>query len=445
MTDFNWNKIAELEKKRLRAAQSAPQAEEETQAPAPQQGGMAGLMSLLQAANTRTQSARPDFTENKEQEAEKRDQAKWMNAIGKGLNVLGDMDGGMRARAQLSGLKYNGDRAPDLSNLGGDMAQEADALRTDREQQLAAMAAQDATQDKFNQDAFKRGFDVNKWMGERSDKDRDFGLRAQNQQFDQTMALADLKFQREKAEVDAMVKKGQLTVAEGNLLQRQIESKRTAAIASQNANTNAYNAETNRMKVFKDVKKEQQAAAPKKIGEWTKTDQNINLRPGEEDKLRKTVSGLKSTKNLIQQYRDLIKKHGGFEMGGASGAKMKSTYGDLLLQLKNQFELGAITGPDMKLMNNVLPDPESEASGARDLFAWADPTGTIKSSSEGALAQLDKLENSLDDKVGQRLKIYGFQKGGDQAMGAEAKPKKAKGGVVDEEPGDPNDWDGKEL
>ena len=47
---------------------------------------------------------------------------------------------------------------------------------------------------------------------------------------------------------------------------------------------------------------------------------------------------------------------------------MKTTYTDLLLQAKEAYNLGVLSGPDLELMENVINNPTSMASG---MNPWA--------------------------------------------------------------------------
>ena len=61
----------------------------------------------------------------------------------------------------------------------------------------------------------------------------------------------------------------------------------------------------------------------------------------------------------LTRMDDLVKKHGSTIMPGEARAQVDSVRTNIIMQLKNLYELGAITGPDLPLMEKMIADPSS--------------------------------------------------------------------------------------
>ena len=73
------------------------------------------------------------------------------------------------------------------------------------------------------------------------------------------------------------------------------------------------------------------------------------------------VLALKNIDDSITAYQTELKNTGTklpFQSGEGS-ARLKSRFTDLQMQIKNLYELGAITGPDMELLQGAITDPTS--------------------------------------------------------------------------------------
>jgi len=65
----------------------------------------------------------------------------------------------------------------------------------------------------------------------------------------------------------------------------------------------------------------------------------------------------------MDRFVRLIERHGTEVIPGEAKRTMQAVRTSLMLQMKEYYELGAITGPDMELMNSLIPDPNTLASG----------------------------------------------------------------------------------
>ena len=75
----------------------------------------------------------------------------------------------------------------------------------------------------------------------------------------------------------------------------------------------------------------------------------------------KSVTGLKELTNGLQSYEATLKEKGGANplAMGEKRAALQGAYTSLQMGLKNAFELGALAGPDLGLLQGMLVDPTS--------------------------------------------------------------------------------------
>ena len=75
----------------------------------------------------------------------------------------------------------------------------------------------------------------------------------------------------------------------------------------------------------------------------------------------KSVGGLKELANGIESYKSALASNGGVNplATGTNRAALKSSFTALQMGLKNAFELGALAGPDLSLLQGMLVDPTS--------------------------------------------------------------------------------------
>jgi hypothetical protein len=75
----------------------------------------------------------------------------------------------------------------------------------------------------------------------------------------------------------------------------------------------------------------------------------------------KSVAGLNELTNGLSSYEKTLKDEGGIGplSTGEKRAKLQASYTSLQMGLKNAFELGALAGPDLGLLQGMLIDPTS--------------------------------------------------------------------------------------
>jgi len=123
--------------------------------------------------------------------------------------------------------------------------------------------------------------------------------------------------------------------------------------------------------------------------------QGMALTKDDAKKTKSYLSDSTTLKELVKEMKGLRKKQGGGEiLNRSSVAKGKQLATEAALIMKNIAELGVLAGPDMDLLNKLIPE---------------DPL----SFSPTTMTKLQNLENMLERKERTFLKARGFQGGTD--------------------------------
>lgn len=80
---------------------------------------------------------------------------------------------------------------------------------------------------------------------------------------------------------------------------------------------------------------------------------------GEAEKLRKAKGEMEALRQNISSYDEMVKKYGSAEFLGPESSQMASLATSIKMNLKNLYELGAITGPDLAILQSQAPSPQS--------------------------------------------------------------------------------------
>lgn len=137
---------------------------------------------------------------------------------------------------------------------------------------------------------------------------------------------------------------------------------------------------------------------PGNIGDYVVEGGKLKLRPerGPSD-ADKRLGVLKGVEDSLNNYEALIDKHGTEYMPGPAKRQLEAARTDLLVELKNLYELGALQEPDMVLMRAILKDPTELGTNIGGLI-------TLGKNKESYLAQLNvvrqKLAQSRQNLVG---------------------------------------------
>jgi hypothetical protein len=111
--------------------------------------------------------------------------------------------------------------------------------------------------------------------------------------------------------------------------------------------------------------------------------------PPPSEAYKKEFGSIQNIRNAVSQYRTLLGSYDRFTRPGTPEfAKLQASFTNLQLRLKDAFQLGAITGPDMTLLNQAVTDPTSLAgryAGKETLEAQLDVFENVLKSSEDLL------------------------------------------------------------
>jgi hypothetical protein len=121
-------------------------------------------------------------------------------------------------------------------------------------------------------------------------------------------------------------------------------------------------------------------------------------------KLKTAVTSRNNLIPMIAKYKKLVKKYGS-EMGGAGDVQLNNLRSQIVVELKNISELGALSGPDQGILDAQLYDPTSFAANARDsspLRFWSSATDLTNLS-------LENLKENIDNRVKAASQSIGFK------------------------------------
>jgi hypothetical protein len=78
-----------------------------------------------------------------------------------------------------------------------------------------------------------------------------------------------------------------------------------------------------------------------------------------EEKYRAGKLKLEQVQQSVDNYESLLDKYGSEIWPGKPKEELASSYTDLLLEMKELYNLGVLNGPDLELMQKVITDPTS--------------------------------------------------------------------------------------
>lgn len=128
------------------------------------------------------------------------------------------------------------------------------------------------------------------------------------------------------------------------------------------------------------------------------------------DKQRKEISvspekkALDSGRELteaLKRYRDLVSKYG-FEAYGANKTALESAYADLKIKYKEAAGLGALTGPDISILEEAIKPATGRAGLSAKLFAGGNQgiikgiDDTLRAVQRGMITKYDELTTRFD-------------------------------------------------
>lgn len=165
----------------------------------------------------------------------------------------------------------------------------------------------------------------------------------------------------------------------------------------------------------------QKAAEQAKAGAVSGLEPAPGQNPSAEDakKVKASMAAAERMGAYVRELRELHKKSG-TELSGPAAARMSQLHTAIKLEGKNIAELGALSGPDMALMESLAgADPSSFGANVKGAFGF-DNTQT----------SLEGIEKWTTDTVKANQKVYGYQpKDGSKAPAVAAPPAVGAGPV----------------
>jgi hypothetical protein len=142
---------------------------------------------------------------------------------------------------------------------------------------------------------------------------------------------------------------------------------------------------------------------------WRDEQTKIAANEGKQsDKMRSDLAlarrSAESLKTELKVFKDLVDKNGAEMAPGRAKAAMQTVYTNIQMQLKNLYELGAITGPDMQILERMLENPTAE--GAFEYLGKAYNRGGRTS------AQVEQVERIINNSLANAEKNLGGRSGG---------------------------------
>lgn len=177
-------------------------------------------------------------------------------------------------------------------------------------------------------------------------------------------AQKELKAQQEKKkqqDFENSIQLAQLNVSRGNL-----------AVAQQNA-------ETNRIQALASLPQ------PGQVSEKTRTALQSN--PD-----YKVIGQSIPTIQALKAYKSALEKHGSWSSNSAARGELQSTYGDAIVAWKTAAGLGALSGFDFGLAENVVPN-----------FGMTKRNAKLTSQLDTAISLLEKQATTLSNRLGRLM------------------------------------------
>lgn len=110
----------------------------------------------------------------------------------------------------------------------------------------------------------------------------------------------------------------------------------------------------------------------------------------------KAEQTFRNLETQFDKYQSLLGRVGTEVLPGKDKNELNTRRTQILLELKTLNELGAITGPDMDLMNALVLDPTTPVNALRD--AWAKVTGGATAGQQ-AISNIDVLRDIAQDRI----------------------------------------------
>lgn len=127
----------------------------------------------------------------------------------------------------------------------------------------------------------------------------------------------------------------------------------------------------------------------------------IEKRAGNDTDALKIKHSLMSVMESLDDYDRIFASGGGAIMPGVQRDKLRKQRTAIQMQMKDLYNLGALQGPDMALLDSLMVDPTAFGTNAADMIGLADLDERFKSNTA-------QLRDILKDLAAPRLREYGI-------------------------------------
>jgi hypothetical protein len=126
----------------------------------------------------------------------------------------------------------------------------------------------------------------------------------------------------------------------------------------------------------------------------------------EVQKVREAQAATRTIQATAKEIADLYRKHGTQALPTAERARMQSLVTDLQLAMKGpeMFQLGVLAGPDMAILDRMVPDVTGAQANILDFLGGAQ-----------IIPKLEALEGQVGRKFENKARALGYRKAGDAA------------------------------
>jgi hypothetical protein len=158
-------------------------------------------------------------------------------------------------------------------------------------------------------------------------------------------------------------------------------------------------------------------------------DPAFEVTPGVAERLREAQGQTRTMVKNVDDLTALYQRYGNKVLPGAARARMEAIARHLQLKSKGKtmFELGVIAGPDMDLLNSVVPVPTGKQATIADFFSGGGDTSET-------MERLRVMREQLGDNLHNSISTRGYRKKGTKSAAAGRRATDADGRVWEEQP-----------
>lgn len=155
-----------------------------------------------------------------------------------------------------------------------------------------------------------------------------------------------------------------------------------------------------------DQRKQQEKVGKVAVPGFSIEDKDFLPTPQDAKNLKAGVAQAGQLKDSINAFKRKVQEVGGAEMVGKDADDLNKMRKAIMLNAKELLNLGVLNGPDLDLLENLIPDPTSIGSNIRDVLEFIPG---VSSPSEVINTQLDDfVEGNIDSKVRGLARAAGY-------------------------------------